>query len=310
MAKYRRSAEWIWRERDLTKAESMEDRVRAERNRFVYFRRDFELNGDAIDAKVDVSADGRYILYVNGQRVGRGVARCSPEWQSYDTYDLKPYIRRGRNVVAALVHSYGIDTAWYELPRWEAASAFGCGGWFLQGTVKSAGKEIRLDTGDSWRCLCSDAWRQDTVNGRVGFAEDLDARKIPRGWMLPDFDDNAWAQAQILRAPGQWSGNDVVPFPVMVPRDIPFPMEEIHLPTAICRVGEVVDMPGTMEDAFSAETLEPLSQCRVENAESLLQENGDAVITTCAGRSVSLCLTLDARSRDTFVFPPMVLPEP
>ncbi|MCX6993883.1 MAG: family 78 glycoside hydrolase catalytic domain [Kiritimatiellaeota bacterium] len=284
--KYRRVAEWVWRPRDLAARATTESRVQIEKNRFVYFRKTFELAGKVKQACADVSADGRYILFVNGQRVGRGPARCSPEWQSYDTYDLRPFLRPGRNIIAALVHSYGRDTGWYELPRWEAASAFGCGGWFLQGVVM-AGNEVRLDTGDTWRCLLSEAWQQDTVNGITGFAEELDARKIPAGWMMPEFDDSAWPRAQILRVSGIWGSNDVVPFPVMAPRDIPFPMEEIHRPATVS-VGEVVNVAGTLEQAFSAEILLPLSQCRVENVESMINGKGFAVIATSFERSASI----------------------
>ena len=287
--KYKRRAEWVWRPRDLGMETSMEARVRTEANRFVYFRKSFTLDGDAVQARVDASADGRYLLYVNGRRVGRGPARCSPEWQSYDTYDLQPYLRPGRNVIAALVHSYGRDCAWYELPRWEAASAFGCGGWFLQGQIMTAaGREVLLDTGEAWRCLLSDAWRQDTKNGMVGYAEELDARKVPVGWLMPEFDDNTWPVAQVLRAPGMWGSNDVVPFPVMTPRDISFPMEELRLPVAILRVGEVVNATGKLEEAFSSEELKPLSLCRLEGIESLVHEDGKAVIQTSPGHSLSI----------------------
>jgi alpha-L-rhamnosidase len=58
----------------------------------------------------DITVDGRYLLFVNGAQIGRGPVRCSPLAQRFDTYDLAPHLRSGRNVVAVLVHTYGVDT--------------------------------------------------------------------------------------------------------------------------------------------------------------------------------------------------------
>ncbi|MBI4790615.1 MAG: alpha-L-rhamnosidase N-terminal domain-containing protein, partial [Chloroflexi bacterium] len=127
MQHFNRRAEWIWRPRGLTGVgfSAAAPRLPEETNRFVYFRRVVEI-GDAIQsASVHVSADGRYQLFVNGQRIGRGPARCTPAWQYVDPYDLAPHLHPGRNVIAALAHSYGRNTAWYELPSWDHARAFG-----------------------------------------------------------------------------------------------------------------------------------------------------------------------------------------
>lgn len=289
MSKYKRTAEWVWYKNDTT-AKCREDLILAAQNRYVYFRKSFELQGDVKESLVDVSADGRYILYVNGERVGRGPARCSPEWQSYDTYNITQLLKPGKNTIATLVHSYGKDTSWYELPRWEAGEAFGCGGFFLQGKVITTSGEITLDTGISWKALLSEAWKQNTVNGRVGFTEELDARKAPQGWVFPNFNDHAWAEAYVLRSPGEWGSNDVIPFPVMTPRDIPFLFEEIHLPSTIPSINEVRNMTGSLEEAVSAEKLESLSTCRIENIKSLMKDNGDAVVTTSPGKSAVIIL--------------------
>ena len=293
MAKYRRRAEWVWRPRQLGGAWNVDlsARLRDEGNRYVYFRKSFDLDGEVADASVDVSADGRYQLFVNGQRVGRGPARCSPDWQYYDTYDIRPYLRPGRNVVAALVHSYGRNFAWYELPRWEAATAFGCGGWFLQGEVTTtSGAAVHLDTDDTWRCRPSEAWQQDTASGWVGYAEVYDARRAPAGWQESGFTDTDWEAAQVLRAPGMWSGSDVVPFPVMVPRDIPYLAEELHWPAALLKAGEIQNAPGALEEAVSAEELSPLAGCRLVDAAALLGPDGETSVQTDGERSVSLVL--------------------
>lgn len=291
---FERRAEWVWRRRGLGEVpfSAASPRLAEESNRYVYFRRAFDVTG-AATASAHVSADGRYQLFVNGQRVGRGPARCSPAWQYVDHFDLTPFLRPGRNVVAALAHSYGRHTAWYELPSWEQARAFGCGGFFLQGDVIHGDQVIaRLDTGADWRCLESAAWRRDVPSGSLGFIEIYDARLAPVGWNEADFDDSAWDAAEALRVPGRNYAGDVVPFPVMIPADIPPLMEEPRRAEALVRVAEVRDAPPAADIAalFQQETPAELSHCRVENAASLLQDGGCVTITTAPGRSVSLVL--------------------
>ncbi|NLF00258.1 MAG: family 78 glycoside hydrolase catalytic domain [Anaerolineales bacterium] len=298
MAKYERRAEWVWRPRELSKsswggAEARERLNREEANRFVYFRKTFEIKGEIVSASVDVSADARYKLYVNGHYVARGPSRCSSLWQSYDVRDLKPYLRQGKNVVAALVHTYGQDCAWYELPRWEASAVFGSGGWFLQGTVKTAtGEEIKLDTDGSWRCLVSEAWKKDVLHNFLGYTEVYDARRAPRDWQAIDYDDSTWVAAQVLRSRGAWGSNDIVPFPVMVERAIPELLEEMHWPVAIITSGEVQNSPASVpiREAITTEEVRPLSACQVRNLEGLLHEESQAEIRTAGDRGVTVVL--------------------
>src|SRR5438552_7700742 len=105
-------AEWIWEQIPLGS-----HRGPQVKNLFTYFRRTFDLSEGVDKALVQISADSRYKLYVNGHYVGRGPARCDPIWQYYDEYDVAHILRPGKNVVAALVHYYGDSTGWYLLGR-------------------------------------------------------------------------------------------------------------------------------------------------------------------------------------------------
>src|SRR5436309_3041600 len=79
-------------------------------NTYVYFRRVVELPSVPAAAIVRVTAGDRYTLYVNGQRVHQGPARSFPEIQSFDTLDLKPLLRAGKNTICAIVHVFGVPT--------------------------------------------------------------------------------------------------------------------------------------------------------------------------------------------------------
>jgi hypothetical protein len=57
---------------------------------------------------IHVSADNRFVLFVNGTRVGEGPARGNFFRWRYETFDLAPFLIRGDNVIAATVWQYGI----------------------------------------------------------------------------------------------------------------------------------------------------------------------------------------------------------
>lgn len=236
-------AEWIWRRRGIDKLSFSGGSPphEAEANRYVYFRKTVDVESPVTAANVHVSADGRYQLYVNGQLIGRGPARSTQAFQAADPYDLTPYLRPGSNVISALVHSYGRNTAWYELPIWEQARAFGCGGFFLQGEAVTDGGTVTLDTDASWRHLVAEAWERDTPGCSLGFVEVYDARRAPQGWTDADFDDTGWDAAEVLRVSARNFAGDVVPFSTLIVRDIPPLLEEMRFPQNVLSYGEVVN---------------------------------------------------------------------
>jgi len=276
-----RRADWIWRARRLAQAgfRDANPPYAAERNRHVYFRKTFELPGEALSAGVHASADGRYRLFVNGEPVGFGPARFSADWPCADPYDLAPRLRPGRNVVAALVHSYGRDTSWYERPCGPASRIFGCGGFFLQGDViLRSGESARLDTDSSWLHREARAWDRSAPGGSLGFVEIYDARRDPRGWADQDFDDSGWKPASVLRVTGFHFSEDIVPFPVLFVRDIPALATSILRPRAVALAAEVGD------------TIYRLLACSLENPEALLAEAGEALVRTAGSRGLLLVL--------------------
>ena len=67
------------------------------------FRREVILSAKPRAFPVRVSADQRFVLYVNAQRVAQGPARGDLTSWRYETLDLAPYLKRGLNIVAAEV---------------------------------------------------------------------------------------------------------------------------------------------------------------------------------------------------------------
>jgi hypothetical protein len=268
-------------------------------NRWFLFRRRFQLPGPADEAQVTLTVDGRYQLFANGARVGRGPVRCDPLYQRTDTYDLRTHVRSGENVIALLVHVYGIDTAWYQAVHGHWQPAFGDGGVYCDGRARCGARVIDLLSDEQWRCLECDAWERDTprANWGLGFIEVYDARRMPERWTEPDFDDSAWDEVQVLSVGGgapdsMLGGLKIEPFPTLLPRAIPFLAESLLAPVRVVASYAVVpnaELP--VDRRLYEEALQPLPDEAVGNPDALLRaDEGVATVRTSDGRDVSLLL--------------------
>ena len=74
----------------------------------LHFRRTVDLAAVPASYLVRVSADNRFILYVNGQRVGDGPARGDLTHWRYERFDLAPYLKSGQNLITATVWNFGV----------------------------------------------------------------------------------------------------------------------------------------------------------------------------------------------------------
>ena len=72
------------------------------------FRRTLDLPSVPASYFVRVSADNRFILWVNGKRVGDGPARGDLTHWRYEKFDLKPYLQAGSNLITATVWNWGV----------------------------------------------------------------------------------------------------------------------------------------------------------------------------------------------------------
>ena len=70
------------------------------RNVHAYFRRELDLPAKISAGLLHLFADTQYELRVNGRFVGWGPVRFYPEFPEYDTYDMRPFLCKGRNVIA------------------------------------------------------------------------------------------------------------------------------------------------------------------------------------------------------------------
>ena len=123
--------EWLWPPRAAAGPGGLFHEARPaadpDRNAYMRYRARFELARLPESATLWLSADGRYLAFVNGHRIGRGPAASDADVREIDRHDVRHLLTRGANVVAVLVHSYGVDTAWYTRASTLARGAGGGG---------------------------------------------------------------------------------------------------------------------------------------------------------------------------------------
>ncbi|MEO0500711.1 MAG: alpha-L-rhamnosidase N-terminal domain-containing protein, partial [Pseudomonadota bacterium] len=265
-------------------------------NRWFLFRRTFELAEVPGSAPLHITVDGRYQLFVNGTRIGRGPARCSPLYQRYDSYDVGAALMPGANSIAVLVRVFGKDMSWYEQTKGMWQPTFGDGGLWVATDLTEAGADGALTTDTEWRCIEADAWNGDApqANHGLGFIEDLDARRLPEDWTATGYDDAGWDAAQIMQAGGGgpeafFGGMRTVPFPVLQPNTIG-PLAETELrPERIAWTKSVeVRDEAPLHDQIYTEPLSDPDADAVKDVEALLNAEGRTHITTAPGRGVSI----------------------
>ncbi|MDR1645814.1 MAG: glycoside hydrolase [Tannerellaceae bacterium] len=183
-----------------------------------HFRKSFDL--DQVPARfiVHVSADNRYKLYVNGRFASLGPARGDIYNWNFETIDLAPFLKKGKNTLAAVVWNYAEQKP-------VAQISFHQTGFILQGNTDA---ESVANTNNTWLCLRNEAyhsWNEWTVPGYyvAGPGELLHMAAYPWGWETPAYDDAHWKKA-LNGLAGAMKGARDYPGRLLTPNPIP-PME-------------------------------------------------------------------------------------
>lgn len=182
-----------------------------------HFRRAFDLKAVPQSLQVHSSGDSRYELFVNGTRVATGPARGDLFHWRYETVDLAPHLRAGKNVVAAVVWNDGPAAA---VAQWSNRTAF---------LLQAADTDFEfLNTGREWKCARNEAYTcvpvptyQPTGYYAIGPMERVDAAKYPWGWQDAGFDDAGWAAVEVGRNASPRDQRDAPTRWMLVPRPIP-----------------------------------------------------------------------------------------
>nr|WP_318280811.1 family 78 glycoside hydrolase catalytic domain [Paenibacillus bovis] len=211
-------AKWIWNEGE-----------ESPRNQWWMFRKRFDITSrEWGSAKLSITADSRYVLYINGKQVGRGPVRSWPSEQAFDTYEVGHLLKAGQeNVISVLVMHFGTTNFCYVRGR---------GGLLAQLDILQNDKVLQSVRSDnSWKTAQYQA--QDTRSPRIScqlpFTENIDGRLIEAEWVEVNYDDTRWKQAVEIGSVG------MEPWTSLVPSEIPFLTEEPIQPTRVTSLKKV-----------------------------------------------------------------------
>lgn len=236
-------------------------------------RKTFDLPTAPRAAQIKITASDKYMLWVNGQYLGRGPARnARPQWTSYDTYDLATHLHAGLNTLAVLAYHYGCPNAYSSDMR---------AGLFAELEVTGAdGNRQNIATDASWRVRPFDAYRRDvpTVNGWLGIPVEIyEAAKNPDDWMQPGFEDTSWKPAKVLVADYSWENLTLSPWSLLEPRRTAMLCERVAHPAKVVSAFEVLEAPLDLAREtdvcarLKGEEHRPLERAKVGNAEGLIR---------------------------------------
>jgi alpha-L-rhamnosidase len=176
-------------------------------------RKEFEMPGKVVRARVYISGLGWYELYLNGEKVDDHVLDpATTDYAKrvlYATYDVTDLLGEGMNAVGVM-----LGNGWYSEPGWE--KPYGDSPRLLmQMNVEFAdGSEMSLASDRTWKVSSGPITRNDLYGG-----ETYDARLERPGWASAGHDDSDWDPAVLKEAPGGTLRSQLMP-PIRVNQTI------------------------------------------------------------------------------------------
>jgi hypothetical protein len=157
----------------------------------LHFRRALTLAAVPASYPVRVSADNRFILYVNGHRMGDGPARGDLAHWRYERFDLAPLLQPGQNLITATVWNFGV---YAPLAQISDRTAF-----LLE---SEAGGTSSISTPEGWLVKVEPGQRPlpRVANGfweymAAGWGEEIDGAHYDWDWNSPSAAGSSWMAA-------------------------------------------------------------------------------------------------------------------
>lgn len=195
-------AKWIWSDDDPDKP-----------NVWVWARRRFEVKAPT-SAFLNITADLRYVAWVNGVMIGFGPPKYHMATPTLDRYDIAAHLHTGENVIAIRVYTLGdSDDISSCMPRRGA----------LLGSIEADGQTIPTD--GSWKLIREPGYLECALR-RFDFQphnEVFDARvSLGEPWRA-DYDDADWpAAVELSQGPAiadveriEWRDIELIPWRAM-----------------------------------------------------------------------------------------------
>jgi alpha-L-rhamnosidase len=191
-------AQWIWPPAEQVPA------AKEQRHELVYFRKVFDVPEQGVyRLNLAITADSRYKLFINGQRLWAGPCKGHAHVQYYEELCLDEHIRPGVNVLAAAVVHYA-GTAPFEMGEdgpisiWRSQQ----GGLLLEAEITDEDGQVveLLHSGTSWKCLRHQGYRLQPfpIMRWMGGLEQVMGDAALQDWTQSEYDDSAWTIAEIV----------------------------------------------------------------------------------------------------------------
>lgn len=185
---FSKKSNWIW-----TSDWDEQDQSHAT---FVYFRRTITLTSNPQKTIIQVSADSRYRLYVNGVSVAFGPTKGDDEVWFYEEIDITPYLVLGENVFAAVVLRYPIQHGKGNQSIWRTDMP----GFYLTGSIScESGQKMSITSDYLWKthkCTHISIHPEAKQMNYLWIFENVKGEPSLSGWYKLGFDDEGWGNAQ------------------------------------------------------------------------------------------------------------------
>ncbi len=164
------------------------------KNVHTLFRTEIRLREKPSRALLTITGDDYYKFFINGHDVVQGPEGGYAFAYPYYRLDVTAFLEAGTNCLASHGYYQGLVNRAFN-------SGDNRSGFMLRLEVTyPGGRQETFQTGDDWRCLSLDVFHETGTQGyATQFIENMDMRKMPRGWRLAGFDDGEWATPLIGR---------------------------------------------------------------------------------------------------------------
>jgi alpha-L-rhamnosidase len=160
------------------------------------FRKSIDLKHTYVSYKINISADNRYKLLVNGNFVATGPPRGDLSNWYYDEIDIAPFLNNGKNIIAVSVWNMGQYATIGQNSLKTGLSIQEC----------SSNEDQKINTDSSWKVMKNDAYSPCSLSNQarlnaymvVGPGDKVDGNRSPWNWEQHDYDDTDWEQAEVI----------------------------------------------------------------------------------------------------------------
>lgn len=192
------------------------------------FRRTLHLCGQPDRAPCYLTADSRYLFFVNGTRICRGPRKGDASVWFYDETDISPWLKKGTNVLAAIVLRYpeAFEKGNRSVFRMHKPGFAAHGTFIFEndacGAQPCKPQISEWETDSSWQTRIYDAVQIHAgyaKTSRLYIQEHAKGDAAMHGWLTADYDDSFWAPAMSYAG---GIGSPAVSPSFLRPRPIPF----------------------------------------------------------------------------------------